>query len=224
IQVQHGAEFTGQDLKLLFQRGHHLQRLHCWQTLPCISVSDFLAGPLVCTNLVQLEIQITNVPRPDITTNYLGEPLVLDQVVHSAADLDRVRDTHREIYTRLATLVNLQVLALGIRTEHDRLFCKEEGDRKLYYDPLLRIDCLDLSLERGLDLLAGLKDMRTLSVYHLDHRIGVQELRWMERNWVNLRSVAGVLRKTNAPEMPYGRPFAVDDPDVKECGVGFQLL
>ncbi|KAG0198767.1 hypothetical protein BGX33_012074, partial [Mortierella sp. NVP41] len=131
IQVQHGAEFTGQDLKLLFQRGHHLQRLHCWQTLPCISVSDFLAGPLVCTNLVQLEIQITNVPRPDITTNYLGEPLVLDQVVHSAADLDRVRDTHREIYTRLATLVNLQVLALGIRTEHDRLFCKEEGDRKL---------------------------------------------------------------------------------------------
>ncbi|KAF8943510.1 hypothetical protein BGZ47_005371 [Haplosporangium gracile] len=221
--IQDGHMFQSEEiLKILRKAIGVIQRIQCWGSLPVLH--DYVMDPVpwTCTNLVPLDVQIRSVFRPDIRTNYRGEPLQdYDEAMYHEDFLEAVRLAHRSIYKRLASLESLQILTLGLKTEEDKLESEKVDGRKVYFDPLLQTDCLDLSLEFGLDLLADLRDMRELSVHHLDHRIGVKELKWMERNWLNLEYVAGVIRKD--PKKPFGRPFAVEDPNPAECDVGFRL-
>ncbi|KAF9971916.1 hypothetical protein BGZ73_005026, partial [Actinomortierella ambigua] len=48
-------------------------------------------------------------------------------------------------------------------------------------------NCLELTLESGLDELAGLKALEILDIGGMDHRVGVPELEWMIDNWPKLR-------------------------------------
>ncbi|KAG0278683.1 hypothetical protein BGZ95_003411 [Linnemannia exigua] len=224
--IEDGEKFESLEiLKILRQARGVMQRMHSWKTLPVLYDSVLDPKPWICINLTQLEIQIRSVFRPDIKTNYRGEPLPnLDDGWYHEDFYDAIVETHRSIYKRLASLSNLQILTLGLQTDYDKLeSSKNEAGKKVYFDPLLQIDCLDFSLEYGLDILGALTQMRRLAVNHMDHRIGVKELKWMDRNWPCLECVQGVIRNTNNPKKPYGRPFAVDDPVIDKLDMSFYL-
>ncbi|KAF9132555.1 hypothetical protein BGW39_011820 [Mortierella sp. 14UC] len=226
LYIEDGDKFESLEiLKILRQARGVMQRIHCWGTLPVLYDSVLDPKPWICSNLTQLEIQIRSVFRPDITTDYRGNPLPnLDDGWRHEDFHEAIVETHRSIYRRLASLENLQILTLGLRNDRDQLESgKDKAGQIVYYDPLLQTDCLDFSLEYGLDILAKLTQMRILSVYHMDHRIGVKELKWMDRNWPFLKAVNGVIRKTNDPKKPYGRPFAVNDPVIDPLDRSFYL-
>jgi hypothetical protein len=85
------------------------------------------------------------------------------------------RDIQGLVYERLARLINLETLWLGGRDHHSD-------------DP----QCLEMSLESGLDNLSGLKRLRELSVTGLPTRIGVIEVQWMAVHWPRLRVIRGL--------------------------------
>jgi hypothetical protein len=58
---------------------------------------------------------------------------------------------------------------------------------------LINYQCLEFSLESGLGLLAGMKELRTLHVKSTARRIAVEELRWMQVNWPKLREIKGLM-------------------------------
>ncbi|KAF9363528.1 hypothetical protein BGX34_003885 [Mortierella sp. NVP85] len=50
---------------------------------------------------------------------------------------------------------------------------------------------IDFSLKSGLGLLSPLKDLHTLYL-HPGHAIGVPEIKWMSKNWPNLKRIQGL--------------------------------
>ncbi|KAG0246480.1 hypothetical protein B0O80DRAFT_454130 [Mortierella sp. GBAus27b] len=75
------------------------------------------------------------------------------------------------VYDRIARLQNLETLWLG---------CPG------------RKDCLEMSLDSGLDKLSGLKKLQVLNVSNLVAKIDVQEIQWMTEQWPRLHTVHGV--------------------------------
>lgn len=59
-------------------------------------------------------------------------------------------------------------------------------------DKFVQTTCLELSLASGPGELAGLKDLETLDVSQLAHRIGMAEVQWMVENWPKLKSIPGL--------------------------------
>ncbi|KAG0376957.1 hypothetical protein BGX24_006964 [Mortierella sp. AD032] len=55
-----------------------------------------------------------------------------------------------------------------------------------------QFQCLEMTLESGLDELEGLKELEHLDIHHMDHRVGVPELEWMANNLPNLKYLHGV--------------------------------
>ncbi|KAF8979211.1 hypothetical protein CPC16_011837 [Podila verticillata] len=68
------------------------------------------------------------------------------------------------------------------------------GDNR-YNDDKFQLNCLEMSLESGLSALEGLKKLRVLDVRRMAHRVGVQELDWMQENWPRLEAVRGLIRR-----------------------------
>ncbi|KAG0212926.1 hypothetical protein BGX33_003248 [Mortierella sp. NVP41] len=98
---------------------------------------------------------------------------------------DRVTIQHR-VCQHLNTLTSLQELCLGIHPLDGMDYGK---------DPLhgVQDDCLELSIESGLDLMEDLKELREISVMRMKHRIRLPELQWMCANWTKLEAVYGLL-------------------------------
>ncbi|KAK3811012.1 MAG: hypothetical protein J3Q66DRAFT_350784 [Benniella sp.] len=84
---------------------------------------------------------------------------------------------HDQVYDRLTRLANLETWWLG-----DQGSCH-------------RLDCMELSLESGLDKLSGLSKLKELGVTGMDTRIGIRELHWMTEHWSRLRTVYGLRDK-----------------------------
>ncbi|KAF9150546.1 hypothetical protein BG015_007659 [Linnemannia schmuckeri] len=96
-------------------------------------------------------------------------------------------DLQRQIYRFLGSLTNLEELCLGFGPEEDSIFTlpQDQGRQK---------DCLDFSLESGLELMEGLRSLRLLNVARMNHRIRLCELQWMCRSWPQLRMIEGLLK------------------------------
>ncbi|KAK3811124.1 MAG: hypothetical protein J3Q66DRAFT_443373 [Benniella sp.] len=121
------------------------------------------AKPWQCEgSLKELKAIITGIPRPDLEENDINESYISEG-----------RGIQSRIYDRLARLTNLEILWLG------------EGVGA-------KAQCLEMSLESGLDKLAPLKKLKELNVACLDTRIGVKEVQWMIENWPRLRFIYGL--------------------------------
>ena len=59
-------------------------------------------------------------------------------------------------------------------------------------DECMQTECLEFSLESGLEELAGLKELEVLDVNPLAHRIGVPEVQWMVIHWPKLGAIRGL--------------------------------
>ncbi|KAF9351160.1 hypothetical protein BGX34_000758 [Mortierella sp. NVP85] len=126
------------------------------------------------STLKVLKIKLHGIPRPDLegsAETYIGMGPQLQ----------------RHVYDRLAQLTNLEILWLGNRSYKANAARKEVmKDQR---------DCLEMSLESGLDKLSDLKSLKELSVSGMTTRIGVKEVQWMAEHWPNLRIVYGLCKR-----------------------------
>lgn len=124
-------------------------------------------------SLKVLEASITGVPRPDLT----GRDVVAEAYPGQA------RELHGQVYDRLARLTNLETLCLGLRRTHSQY------------------DCLEISLESGLDKLSGLKRLKELDVTGTRTRIGLKEVQWMTEHWPRLTAIYGLCEEDKDEEV-----------------------
>ncbi|KAF9125156.1 hypothetical protein BGW39_007625 [Mortierella sp. 14UC] len=153
-----------------------------------------------------LQMQIVGVPRPDVACRLNGGSFFRLAPFHLVADLhvdaSQRYDVQRYIYEQLGRMTGLQELLLGILgpdwDHYEGMGVTPEMDEQELEEELLdyyitfRYRCLEFSLESGLELLSGLKELRVLDVRSTAHRIGVKELEWMSKNWPKLKAVKGL--------------------------------
>ncbi|KAK3811072.1 MAG: hypothetical protein J3Q66DRAFT_404458 [Benniella sp.] len=124
-----------------------------------------LLKPWLCEGSLKiLEVKIAGIPRPD----WKGKRVVAEEYPGQG------REIQSQVYDRLGRLTNLEMLGLG------------DGYGTFRYD------CLEMSLESGLDKLSGLKSLFHLSIEKLAMKIGTQEVQWMVENWPKLRFIFGL--------------------------------
>lgn len=144
-----------------------------------------------------LQLQINGVPRPDLICRRNGEPLPIQATNHR----ERYK-VQKWIYSQLASMSGLQELILGRRDVNwsrlnarglDASMSSIEIEEALSYDFVTyQYDCLEFSLESGLGILGGLKELRVLDVKSTAHRIGIAELEWMRVHWPKLKTIEGL--------------------------------
>lgn len=166
----------------------------------------------ICSQLEVLECKIVKIPRPDLIIQPMFHPVTLAPLLPGAqappqlGTFDRgsiaQQESHalqRRILRQLGQLTHLRILRLGSSghdwdsPHHMRLEMELEDIRTIMVvDEFVQTTCLELSLASGVDELAGLKDLETLDVTKLVHRIGMAEVQWMVANWPKLKSIPGL--------------------------------
>ncbi|KAG0334403.1 hypothetical protein BG000_008341 [Podila horticola] len=130
---------------------------------PRLLAQDIIHGSWACRDLKELAVEITGVPRPDITIGHNGWPVVEPIFRGSIAES---YDIQRSIYQQLAQLKNLEKLQLEhIADDVNDIdyWALDVNIRYRYVDPKFQLTCLEMSLASGLHLLAGLKELRELN-------------------------------------------------------------
>ncbi|KAG0286141.1 hypothetical protein BGZ96_009744 [Linnemannia gamsii] len=197
-------------------------RLHTFITLAegeCVDprVSHMLAEDFVDLNhttntvrpwpcestLKQFRVKILGIPRPDVIQTYYGHTRGEPEEGNEEENVEVLQETYpgqgRElqahVYERLSRFTRLKVLGLG---HDDRDFGMEcnfvetmsgewvLGDRDYQYD------CLEMSLESGLQKLETLKDLKELDVFRMATCVGVEEVQWMTKAWPKLARLSGL--------------------------------
>ncbi|KAG0227847.1 hypothetical protein BGW41_003662 [Actinomortierella wolfii] len=142
--------------------------------------------PWKCENtLIEFKAHINGIPRNGIPLNHLNEEYPGES-----------HDLQEQVLARLGRFHNLQCLELGLETiskEHRRVVKEYPEPQPLpYYDPDYQYECVDMTLENGLEMLHQLRQLRHLNVGHMATRIGPQEAEWMIEHWPRLRTIEGL--------------------------------
>ncbi|KAF9348400.1 hypothetical protein BGX34_002501, partial [Mortierella sp. NVP85] len=140
--------------------------------------------------LTDLRISICGIPRQDITHDSNGRKRL--PVVEESSPGEGRKIQH-QVYERLARFVNLEVLWLGINS-----YYYEDPPRLLRKVMNYQYECLEMSLESGLDQLEGLKRLQVLNISLMATRIGRKEAQWMAEQWPRLREIRGLENRGDA--------------------------
>ncbi|KAF9276043.1 hypothetical protein BGZ74_003769 [Mortierella antarctica] len=168
-------------------------KFHVQPRIPYLEAEDFVdahrgtLNPWACETCIKvLKTKITRIPRPDVTKLLDGRQRV-DALTETCTREGRLIQQH--VYERLSRLTNLEELCLGYDTkEHSRLRSSRDamdGEDHQY-------ECLEMTLESGLDQLKSLKKLRVLDVQRMEQRIGLKEMQWMSQHWPRLRVIRGL--------------------------------
>lgn len=154
-----------------------------------------------------LQIWLDDIPRPDLVCRRSGELISRSPALPEGEGDEHLRyKVQRWVYTQLGRLTGLQELILGVK-ELDPKVLLQRGIAGLSVDPIALEDALrfvvptfiyrslEFSLESGLEMLAGLKELRVLDVKSTAHRIGVAELDWMHVHWPKLKEIKGLISR-----------------------------
>ncbi|KAF9348401.1 hypothetical protein BGX34_002502 [Mortierella sp. NVP85] len=154
---------------------------------------DSLSGSLTpwsCEyTLTDLRISICGIPRPDITHDRKGRkrhPVVEESYPGEG------RMIQRRVYERLARFVNVEVLWLGSNSCYSK-----EPDMRSRKVMNHQYECLEMSLESGLDQLEGLKRLKVLNVSLMATKIGQREAQWVAGQWPKLHEIRGLENRAN---------------------------
>ncbi|KAG0341207.1 hypothetical protein BG005_003056, partial [Podila minutissima] len=107
--------------------------------------------------------------------------------------------TQRQVYKKLAQQTSLKVLQLG----HHPSSSPNLNERRF------QRQCLEMTLESGLDELFCLRELEMLNVGTMAQRIGIGELEWMNRNWPKLDILRGMFESCVDP-VPGAREWIRD--------------
>ncbi|KAG0262162.1 hypothetical protein BG011_000282 [Mortierella polycephala] len=169
-----------------------------------ILADEFARRPWACQGLEVFRCRIVGIERLDsaeqevydrVTT--LGYSAGFSEAEEAIVNkFQRGRMQQRQVYDRLASFPNLEVLDLGYENRNpwaykgDGWYKKDGEDFIQYGGPIT--DTMELSLESGLDRLGALKGLKMFGFEAVDHRIGVKELEWMASSWPRLELMYGL--------------------------------
>ncbi|KAG0262928.1 hypothetical protein BGZ95_003921 [Linnemannia exigua] len=192
-----------------------------------LDVSQILQSntPWVCRSLRRLNVQICGFARPDLLRT--GD---LDCAIYKAA-LKESREVQQQIYRQIASLKYLEELCLGDGglfpedfVDVDELSAAMAGATSdVVWEPRMyalkygnghQTTCLELTLDSGLDILGALTELRVIDITRMKHRLGVDEMEWMEDHWPNLRTIKGLFSRS--PRCPYAAIPSQDDRKRRE--------
>ncbi|KAF9550722.1 hypothetical protein EC957_012039 [Mortierella hygrophila] len=178
---------------------------------PELDAADVVRSSWACEELEVFECRISNVPRPDVTQTYFYHYRSHDlrptiphhpqgpAIVPGSPQEIIQRESHalqRRILNQLGRLTHLRVLTLGTERPnyeyYDSYQLVVHGIKTLIVSALAQHSCLELTLESGLDELAGLKELEELNVGQMGHRIGLAEVQWMVAQWPKLKTIVGL--------------------------------
>ncbi|KAF9084441.1 hypothetical protein BGX23_010515 [Mortierella sp. AD031] len=150
-----------------------------------------------CVSLESFRCKIIGIPRPDLKTRTNGRPLT--GPLHST-DNYTLEDSYRlqrQIYSQLGRLCNLKELCLGsdyhAGATNFAILRSERWREGTYYDALniqqgRQDECLSMTLESGLDLLSGLKELRGISLSGMQTGFWKPaEQEWTRKHWPKLK-------------------------------------
>ncbi|KAG9061987.1 hypothetical protein KI688_006705 [Linnemannia hyalina] len=181
-----------------------------------MEVQSILVRPWVCAQMTVFRCQIVGVNRLAVEEQRVVDSLVASGRLCSRDSLEgeerlaverlvESREHQQAILGRVGQWTSLKTLCFGHEYRNYRLYQLDEppyytvdGVKYLQYDGPIP-NTLELSLESGLERLAGLKDLEMFGFEGLDHRIGKAELDWMAVNWPKLK----VMRGLHVDTMPY---------------------
>ncbi|KAG0342515.1 hypothetical protein BG000_003871 [Podila horticola] len=174
LECPEARYFFDQDVNgALTKIGHFLQQLEL-HVSGCGNISSKDLQSILCKarqleKLVAIDkdnilFQDPTLLAKDITGSIWATSTLQHFECRIIADPKRHKRTHRKVYQQLGAQSNLKRIILG-----------HPLDPRLN-DPPFQLDCLDLTLESGLEELEGLVKLQELSVMSLTHGIGVPEL------------------------------------------------
>ncbi|KAF9296828.1 hypothetical protein BGZ88_011786 [Linnemannia elongata] len=176
--------------------------------------------PWASSSLEVFECFIGGVLRPDVTLAGIIEtgnpPPAAPEQELSPAQFGSYA-AQKRVLAQLGRLTYLRKLRLG--THSNKVYnpvyrlLRMRGKQTMAVNVCMQTDCLEFSLESGLEELAGLKELEELNVNHMAHRIGVPEVQWMVAHWPKLKAIRG-LRYIEYNSQYGGR---IPDIGVMEC-------
>ncbi|KAG0065254.1 hypothetical protein BGZ92_005597 [Podila epicladia] len=172
LNIMHSGTrgLSGSHLQAVLRKATRLRSLQAHWLLDAnkITSMNILSSQWATTSLVHMDLKIF-VPRAD------------EALPDASAAIQASRSVQRQVLRRLGQQTKLRKLVIGGMTT--TLATGEFGHQR---------DCLEMTLESGLDELVNLKDLETLDIHHMDHRAGVPELEWMVANLPKLQVLIGM--------------------------------
>ncbi|KAG0261436.1 hypothetical protein DFQ27_002959, partial [Actinomortierella ambigua] len=175
--MHHGgwiSGMTGSHLQAILSKAPKLKMLLAHWLVYCneITATDILSSEWATTSLEHIDFKIC-VPRAGVDDDDEGN-------MPDGAAVQSSRATQRQVLRRLGQQTNFRRLVIG------GMLTSRVTNRFG-----IQCSCLEMTLESGLDELAGLKELEELDIHHMDHRVGVSELEWMAENFPKLRRLRG---------------------------------
>lgn len=184
LEVLHilGEAFVlSKDIDLLLCSAPRLKELRFfWESMSgCsgwLNAQEIIDSEWVCTELEVFCCQIGNILRPDITRDIQGQPAsAFARDGNHGEDLD----LQQRIYTKLGRLTRLRELRLGFELDTSPPLYRRH-DKETYR----QYDCLAMTLDSGLDLLKGLKELRIVGLEDMEIYINnPREQDWFAEHW-----------------------------------------
>lgn len=162
---------------------------------------SWVLGP----SMEYLQLSIEHVPRPDVVRRQSGWHLIFSQ---EGLDASLRFEVQQWVYMQLSRMTGLKELVLGMTDLDPDVLASYNIDPLLSstdpiaYEEALLINhrnrefqylSMEFSLESGLYMLEGMKELRVLDVRMTAHNIGVEELEWMYSNWPKLEKIRGLV-------------------------------
>ncbi|KAF9909037.1 hypothetical protein EC991_009098 [Linnemannia zychae] len=187
VRMESAPCFESQDIQQLLCSAPNLKEIYLFgherrveNVDGCLDAHDVVVSEWVCTELEIFGCEIGEIPRPDITHNIAGRPpreFIMDGTHQESVELQR------GVYTQFGRLAKLRELTLGNALWSDLDADMWEHER-LY-------DCLAMTLESGLNLMAGLKELEIVRLDAMEVYIGRDnEQAWVKENWPKVKDVS----------------------------------
>ncbi|KAF9119727.1 hypothetical protein BGW39_011962 [Mortierella sp. 14UC] len=159
--------------------------------------------PWLCeSTLKTFRAKILGIPRPDVTLTHYGLPrasipgtqILLEDVPGQG------REFQSRVYERLSRFTGLEVLGLGhddrdFGAHYD--FVEDADGEWVLGDKDYQYECLEMSLDSGLDRLETLKELKELRVTRMATSMEVGDVLWMVMAWPKLELLDGLNIEAN---------------------------
>ncbi|KAK3839479.1 MAG: hypothetical protein JOS17DRAFT_189067 [Linnemannia elongata] len=157
-----------------------------------LAADELILSEWVCADLESFACKITRVPRPDLRRRTNGRPLT--SAMHTTGTIEASYRLQRRVYEQLGRLTKLRHLVLGgdIGLNGEKnvdLTRREKANEREYFTTMnwqagYQYECLSMTLESGLDLLKGLKELRTVVVEGMaTGLLNPTERDWRREHW-----------------------------------------
>lgn len=198
VRLEGCTAFTSTKIQQLLCTAPRLRRFHgisinrLDEKDLALTADELILSEWVCADLESFACKVTRVPRPDLRKRTNGRPLT--STMHTTGTIEASYRLQRRVYEQLGRLTKLRHLVLGgdiglYGEKNVELAKREKANEGGYFTPMnwqtgYQYECLSMTLESGMDLLKGLKDMRAVVVEGMATGLSnPAERDWQREHW-----------------------------------------